>query len=256
MDQEIEKIFYAAEKGGQVLLKYFGRPLEKRQKSTPADFVTKADLESEEAIIAQISQDFPDFNILSEEREYIDKKSEYTFIIDPLDGSNNFIIGIPQFSVAIALLKGEEAIAAAIFHPILEHRYYARKGSGAYFNEEEMAVNTENSLEKSTISYVDTYTGSREYIHKVEGNLMKRNVKRILRNWSVALDFGLLARGCLEAIINKDNEIYDYIAGKLIAKEAGAKVTDFQGNDEKNEKNRQFIISNGTKIHEELLNVV
>ena len=133
MTIDIYKIIIAAESGGEVIKKYFGRVLELEQKSIAGDVRTRADTEAEEIILSTLQKDFPTFNIYSEEAGNIDKKSEYTFVLDPLDGSNNFVLGIPVFCVSIGLLKGKEIIAGVIYHPILKDIYFAEKGEGAYF---------------------------------------------------------------------------------------------------------------------------
>lgn len=256
MNSEFLKIIKAAEKGGQVLKQYFGKSLKLVEKSTTTDFQTKADLESEAVILKILSKQFPDYNIFSEEKGSIDKKSEYTFIIDPMDGSYNFILGIPNFSVSIALLKEREILFSAVYNPILNQTYFAEKGKGAFFDNKRLRVNKEKDIKRAKIVYTCNYIHSREYEINLIKELNEKEVKRILTNWSPALDFCLLASGKIEAVINHDNEIYDYIAGKLIAKEAGALITDFKGRKETNNKNSIFLASNGTKIHQQLLKIL
>lgn len=124
---DINSVILAAQSGGKIIRKYFGKALDIEVKTTGSDFRTKADTDSERAIIKIITDTFPTFNILSEESGLIDKKSEYTFIIDPLDGSNNFVVGIPNFSVSIGLVWGDTIILGVIHHPILNHTYHAQK---------------------------------------------------------------------------------------------------------------------------------
>lgn len=247
-------IIKAAKAGGRVLLKYFGQNLKVKTKSTPADLQTSADLASEKAILEILKKEFPKFNIWSEEAGFIDKKSEYSFVVDPLDGTLNFIYGIPYFSVAIALMKKKETLFSVIYDPVLKKTYWAEKGSGAYLNDKKIKVNQEQNIKKATIAYIAPYKNSKSYYLKLLKNLYSYDVKRILTNWSVALDFCLFASGKIEAIIHVGSELYDYVAGKLITEEAGAKITDFGGNDKF--EGDKFLVSNGTKIHKKLLKVV
>lgn len=256
MDSSLKKIIQAAESGGRILVKYFGRTMELQEKSTVSDFRTEADLESEAVILKILSREFPDYNIFSEEKGIIDKKSDYTFVVDPMDGSNNFVLGIPNFSVCIALLKDDKAISSVIHSPILNQTYCAEKGKGAFLEKKKLRVNKEADIKRINVVYTCGYINSKEYADNLTRKLNARKVKIILTNWSPALDFCLLASGKIEAIINNDNEIYDYIAGKLIAKEAGALITDFKGRQEKNDKNSIFLASNGTEIHEQLLEIL
>lgn len=256
MDSDLKNIIKAAESGGKVLKKYFGQSLEMTEKSIPSDFYTKADIESEAAILKIISKEFPSYNIFSEEKGSIDKKSEYTFIIDPLDGTNNFVVGIPDFSIPIALMKNDEVILSVIHNPITNQTYYSQKRRGVFLDGQKLQVNKETDIKRATVIYTAGYSYSREYESNILKKLNDKNIKRILMNWSPAFGYCLLAAGKLEAIINNDCEIYDYVAGKLIAREAGALITDFKGNPEKSDKNSIFLATNGTKIHQELLEIL
>ena len=103
ISKKYKNIIKAAVAGGKITKKYFGKVLELEGKTRPSDFRTKADLESEKAIIKILEKSFPTYNIISEEAGEINKNSEYTFEIDPLDGTNNFVLGIPYFSIGIGL---------------------------------------------------------------------------------------------------------------------------------------------------------
>ena len=252
----IDHIIEAAKAGGEICEKYFGQVLDTEEKTAISDFRTKADTESEDAILAVLKEKYPDYNIYSEETGETDNKSEFTFIVDPLDGSNNFVLGIPNFSVSIALLRENEVIAGVTYLPMLHHVYYAEKGKGAFVNGERIEVNDESEIKKSTVSYTCGYLTDRTYMVSLKDKLNNVGIKRLLDNWSPAVDFALVASGKFEAVINNNNEIYDYVAGKIIAREAGAKITDFNGNIIDNDREPQFLLSNGAKVHEELLTIL
>ena len=256
MNVNINHIIEAAKAGGAVLTKYFGELLEVEEKTSPKDFRTVADTESEEKIIQILEQYFPEANIFGEEQGKTDKGSDYTFIIDPLDGSNNFTVGIPYFSVSIALIKGNEAIASVIYAPTLNHCYWAEKGRGAFLNGSNISVNNVGDLRHTSLAYNKGYETTHQPEYVMFPELHERQIKRIFLNWSVALDFCLLARGSVEAIINNDCEVYDFIAGRLIALEAGAKSSNFDSSQEVNDFNNKFLITNGTEIHQEMLSVI
>lgn len=257
MNQNFQKIIEAAKSGGEVLKKYFGEELKTEQKSTVADFRTKADKESEEAILKILLEHFPDYNILAEESGSKDNGSEYTFVIDPLDGTNNFVLGIPYFSVTIALLKHDETIFSVIHNPIINQIYWAEKHKGAFCGDTKIKVGIETAIIKSTVAYSPSYAlGSSKQSGDIIKNLICiKKVKRVSLNWCPTLDFCLLALGKIESIINNNNEVYDYIAGKLIAKEAGAVITDFKGQEQK-DKDSVFVASNNEVIHGEVLEIV
>lgn len=249
----IEDIITAAEKGGKKVKKYFGDILAIEQKGVASDFRTKADLESEQIIIDTLSEKFPDYNIFSEEAGLLDRKSKYTFVVDPLDGTNNFVLGIPNFSVSIGLLEEERCIAGVIHAPLLNQTYHAEDGKGAFCNGKKLSVSTETALEKSSISYTCGYTNTPEFELAILTKLRVVNIKRYLTNWSPAFDYCLLASGKIEAIINDDNELYDYAAGKIIAREAGAIITDFSGMNQNDKKTARFIASNSQEVHDAIL---
>ncbi|PIS04773.1 MAG: inositol monophosphatase [Candidatus Buchananbacteria bacterium CG10_big_fil_rev_8_21_14_0_10_42_9] len=252
----IKYIIQAAGAGGKVLKKYFGQELELKEKSMAADFQTKADLESEEAVTKVLKKHFPNYNIHGEENGLHDNNSEWTFYIDPLDGTNNFVIGLPHFSVNIVLLKNKAAHYAVTHQPILNNTYYAVKGQGAFLNNSKITVSNTVEIPRATIATQAYYDTPETTIQKIHTILYAQDVKRILSNWSPALDYGMLAAGKIDGIINYGNEIYDFAAGKLIAREAGAKITTFDGQEDLDDLNPQFIASNGTRIHSRLLDVL
>ena len=256
MQIDIQKVIKAAHAGGKVLKKYFGETLDRVEKHDASDYQTKADLESEAAILESIKKDFPDFNIHSEEDGVTDKKSEYTVVIDPLDGTNNFVLGIAQVSVSIGIIKNKQIIAGVVHNPIIDQTYYAELGKGAYLEGKKLSVSKESKIERTTLSYTQGYQIGNIVERKMTSNLHKVDFKRILTIWSPALDFSLLASGRIDAVVNNQTEIYDYAAGKLIAKEAGAKITMFDGSEEVDDRNNQFVTSNGTKIHEQILDLL
>ncbi|OGF28554.1 hypothetical protein A2477_01280 [Candidatus Falkowbacteria bacterium RIFOXYC2_FULL_47_12] len=257
MDRTIEIMTEAARAGGAVLKKYFGQQLVVTEKSTVADFQTIADVESERAIVAVLSRYFPDYNINAEESGVTDKGSARTFFIDPLDGSNNFVIGVPDFSVGIALLEANSVIRAVIYHPILDQVYYALRGGGAYRDGKPLRVNAESDIRRATLTYIPTYIYDKEYGSKLYHRLyVEKLARRYLSMWAAQINFCLLASGAIEAIITNGMELHDYLPCKLIAREAGALLTDWSGKLDEDDRNDKFVASNGTKLHEEILAVL
>lgn len=257
MEIDIEKIINASKKGGEELKKFFGNCLKSRQKSIALDFRTKADLESEKKIIKELSNNFPNFNIFSEEKGIMDRKSEYTFFIDPLDGTSNFVLGIPNFSVSIGLARGKEIIAAVVNNVFMGHIYFAQKGHGSFMDDKKIKVNKEKDIKKANIGYDCDYGHYFEpYLRSLMETMESKNIKRLLINMSPAMDLCRVACGQLECFINNSNAIYDYAAGKLIAREAGSMITDFNGEHDLDVNNNIFLASNGTKIHREILEIL
>lgn len=256
INKNYKEIIKAAKAGGKIVKKYFGKVLEIEGKSEPRDFRTKADLESEKAIIKILEKAFPEYNIISEEAGEANKNSEYTFVIDPLDGTNNFVLGVPYFSTSIGLMKGDNVIFGVVYDPISENTYCAEKGRGSYLNGKRIHVNKESDIKNSSVSLVVNYGFSFEKYMKMMSGLYGTNVKRVLTLWSVALDYCLLASGKIEALVLHEVPLYDFIAGKLIANEAGAKISDFSGNMLSGDRKGRFLTTNGTKIHQEILEIL
>ena len=255
-NKDLKILIKAAHAGGEVLKKYFGQSMDLVEKSTIADFQTKADLESEKSILAILKTEFPKYNILSEEEGKINNNSQYTLVIDPLDGTNNFVLGVPTFSVSIALLYKNEAVAGVVYHPIINQTYHATKGGGAYLNEREIKVNNILDPKKITIIYTCGYKIEYNYFSRVMSSLCSKGCKRIINNWSAAFEYCMLASGKVESVITDGIEIHDFAAGKLIALEAGAKIIDFTGKGEKEYINTKFIVSNTDEINEYVLGII
>lgn len=252
--QYIPFFIEAAKAGGKIVREYFGKNISVIEKTTAADLRTKADLESEGAILQILEKAFPEFNIFSEERGHIDKGSEYTIYVDPLDGTNNFFLGIPNFTVLISLLYGKECIAGLIYHPMTDLACYAEKGMGAFANGLQIHVNSENDPGKAAICFTAGYDNSARLVGPMMTALKKElNHKRTLFSWSGAADACLVACGKAEALINDGNEIFDYAANKLIVREAGGKITDSEGKVLTDDTQKTFLMSNGTGLHEKIL---
>ena len=252
MNIEIEDVIKAAHAGGAIVKQYFGEVLETEQKSNLGDLRTKADTESEQAILTALRVSFPTVNVYAEESGRIDNGSEYTFVIDPLDGTNNFVMGIPDFAVSIGLLKGDEAILGVIYNPILDQVYSAENGKGAYLNGKRIKVNNESRSAQATVSYTCGYNTSREYSSAVIEKLHELGIKRLVDHWAPAYDYCLLASGRIEIVISKEGDLEDYVAAKVIVTEAGGKITGFDNNPVSGTA-PDFVASNGTAIHEQML---
>lgn len=249
---DIKPVILAARAGGQVLKKYFGRSLQVEEKSSPSDFRTIADLEAESAVLEILGRAFPDFNLHGEESGLQDKGSDYTFFVDPLDGSNNFVLGVPYFSCSIGLAKKGDGVIGVIYNPITDQLFSAHTGQGAFLNDQAIRVSAEQQPERSTVTLACGYLTPTELQNQLF-NQLHGKLKRVMMNWGVALDFCLLASGKIEGIVFKDLDIYDFAAGKVIAQEAGAQLTSFDGSTNLHINHTACVASNGSQLHQQLL---
>lgn len=249
----LEHLIAAARAGGEVLRQRFGNHGQVNRKSTAADVQTEADLQAERAILARLELALPGCNIIAEESGRRDRGSTRTIVLDPLDGTNNFVLGIPHFAVSIALLDEGQLAAAVVHQPILGQTYWASRGGGAWRDGQPIRVNQQADVTLATFTQIYPYRAEREDVIEHTSRIWRLGCRRLLTVWSPALDFCLLASGRIEAVVHYGSEFYDYAAGKLIAREAGAKITTLDGQREPRDEHREFLASNGTGLHQQLL---
>lgn len=248
----LEAAIEAAKLGGKILLGYFNTELE-RQIKDDKSFVTKADKESEEAIVGYLKNLLPDHSFLAEESGESKQTSPYMWIVDPLDGTANFVNGLPTFAVSIALLKDKELVTAVVYNPLTEMLVYAEKGKGLYCN----GVKTRVSDQKPETAMITAGVGKIPGVKDRLANIFReapKHIKTFRYVGSAAFELAVLARGGIEAFISLGNAKWDYAAGILLVQEGGGKITDLEGNPW-NFENNFFIASNGI-VHDTILQIV
>lgn len=243
-----ETAIEAAKKGGEVLARYFEQVGLERMTKDDQSFVTKADQEAEAAIVAVLSAAFPEHGIVGEEGTHINEQAEYQWILDPLDGTGNFINGIPLFCVSIACVVNDTPVVGVIHNPITNSLYVAERGKGATYNGHQISVSSQQALQ-GLVSYgSNRSTRDQLYTLFCEGKNRYKS-QRILG--STALELCYLARGGTEGFFCLGLKKWDYAAGVLIALEAGATVTTLTG-EAWNMSESFFIASNG-ELHPQML---
>ena len=227
----------AAEKASKIIIRDFGE-LEKLQVSSkgPADFVTNSDKKVEKIIIEELTKSRKKFSILSEEIGEIKNPDEENYwIIDPIDGTTNFLHGIPHFAISIALRTNNEIISGLIFDPIKNEMFYAEKNSGAYFNNQRIRVSKKRNLNECLFA-----TGGKD---EIKNNLNTR------KSGSAALDMAYVGAGRYDGYFQKNLNIWDIAAGIIIVKEAGGKINNI---DYFSDKVINMLASSNS-IHEKML---
>ena len=219
----------AAYKAGNILIKDF-REVENLQVSKKGigDFVTSADLNSENTIIKVLQKAYPEIKIISEETNPDIKFNKYEkkWIIDPLDGTLNFLHGLPHFAISIALMIKEEIISGIIYDPIKDELFWAEKGVGAFLNDKRIRVSGRNQLKDALVSTGIPWKGmesSHKNCLKILENIMK-NSSGIRRYGAAALDLAYVAAGRYDAFWEFNLKTWDIAAGSLLVKEAGGYV--------------------------------
>ena len=214
------------------------------------DFVSDIDIEAEKIIIELIQQAYPSHSILSEEHGLIEG-DEYCWIIDPLDGTANFIHGIPHFAVSIAVKKGKETIIGMIYDPIRNELFTATHGAGAHINSRRIRVSTISSLKQALVGTGFPFR-SKQHVgpYLTTFNNLLPDVSDIRRAGSAALDLAYVACGRLDGFWEASLESWDMAAGVLMIQEAGGFLCDF--NKEKHYLDNGNIIAANGKLFKEL----
>ncbi|MDR0618165.1 MAG: inositol monophosphatase [Endomicrobium sp.] len=245
----------AAHKGAEVLLKHYNGKLNVEYKGE-IDPVTQADKGSQTAIIKVIKDVFPEHGILAEEDGINEVDRDYCWIIDPLDGTVNFLHGLPVFAVSIGLKYKNEIITGIIYSPIINEVFIAEKGKGAWLNGKKIRV----SSIKDNIRALGV-TGF-PYSIKENNNKILKNFESIIvkvqgvrRLGSAALDLAYVACGRFEFFLEQGLKAWDIAAGLLLVKEAGGIVSDYSRNRDCLFKST-MLASNSLKIHKEILEIV
>jgi myo-inositol-1(or 4)-monophosphatase len=228
----IDTAIAAAKAGGDVALRSWrnlaaGEVSEKKKN----DFVTDADRESEERIVARIRESFPADNFLGEEGGLRGTDAgARTWIIDPIDGTSNFIAGFPFWCVSVAAREGTELVAGAVWDPLRDEIYTAERGSGAFRNGAPIRVTGREGLEGAFLATGFPFR-SRESIDLYLSIFRELflHARAIRRAGSAALDLSLVAAGVFDGFFEFRLSIWDIAAGALLIEEAGGKVTDFSG---------------------------
>jgi len=253
-NDKLEFLKYVAREAGNILINLFRGNFEIESKEG-SELLTTADMKSEEFIIAAIREKYPETGIIAEETKPANAQEKEAFIIDPLDGTNNFSSGIPIFCVSIAYQSGGDLKTGVVYDPLHKELFYAEKGKKAFLNESVISVSKRNKLSDSILA-----TGF-PYIKKTEKDsnlpefsalLMKsRGVRRL---GSAALDLCYVACGRFDGYWEKYLKIWDISAGGLIVSEAGGKITNFY-EDSWNHLSDNVIASNGI-IHSEMEEII
>ena len=202
----------AAEKASKSIIRDFGE-IEKLQvsKKGPRDFVTKTDKYVEKILIEELSKTKKNYSFLTEESGVIKNKDKNnTWIIDPIDGTTNFLHGIPHFAISIAFKSEDVLLCGLIFDPIKDEMFFAEKDKGAFLNNQRLRVSKKNSLEECLFS------------SNIEG--VKFSSLNIRCSGSAALDMAYVASGRLDGYFQKKINLWDIAAGTIMIKEAGGIV--------------------------------
>jgi len=232
----------ASEKASKILIRDFGE-IEKLQISVkgPSDFVSSADTKAEKIIISELMKTKKNYSILSEEDgSKINTDSKNVWIIDPIDGTTNFLHGVPHFAISIALKSDNEIVSGVIYDPIKDEMFYAEKNNGAFFNNQRIKVSKKKDIQSCLFA-----TGGKE---KIETDLITR------KSGSAALDMAYVAAGRYDGYFQNNLNLWDIAAGIIIVKEAGGTINEINLSEKDNIKIRASSTAINEKMLEKLTN--
>lgn len=246
----------AALEAGKVIQKYSGKEQDKNVKhEDPVDYATDADLEAEKTIVKLLTSSFPNHSLIAEEEAKVDQKSRFKWVVDALDGSISFGSGIPYFSVSIGLLEEGIPILGVIYNVSFKKLYWAQKGLGAYLNGKVIRVREKKHLKESV--------GVLDFGHNIKRqqkldsyvNKLIPKIGYLYSFGSAGASLGMIGEGILDLYVNHAYN-WDVLGGVVIVREAGGKVTDFEGNEPDWIKERVNVIASNGLIHDQILEVL
>ncbi|TBL71196.1 inositol monophosphatase family protein [Paenibacillus thalictri] len=256
--QALEAAVEAAKLAGETATNRFGSTLDIQHKGSMGDLVTEIDLLTDKLIVDLLQQRFPEHRIHSEEAGENGTQSEWVWHVDPLDGTNNFALGIPLYGVSISLSHRGLPVVGVVHDSALQTTYTALAGQGAWRNDKPITVAAAPfGLSKGTISWIQGHgVGKQDHAALQLRHHLEANIKRVLRVWAPSLTWAMLARGDLQGIVLYNSEGDDMYAGVLIAQEAGATVTDFEGRPLAELHGEPYIVAAHPDNHAALLQLV
>lgn len=250
--KELEVAIKAAETSGKILMQYYGRA--KVSLKRDRSLVTEADVKSEKRIKGILEREFPKYSFLGEESGRHKMGSEASWVVDPLDGTTNYVMRNPFFNVSIALVKGTEPIVGVVHYPFLNETFHAEKGKGAFLGKKEVHVSNETVLEDSVITFCHGRDEeSVRRVSKIFADLKSINNK-VRQLGAAALELCYVACGRTSCFLMPGMNPWDVMAGTIIVKEAGGIVSDLEGNTF-TVNSKDILASNG-KIHRQLLKIL
>ncbi len=225
----------AARKAARGLNRDFGELLELQvSKKGAADFVSAADLKAEQTIFEMLSKARPGYSFLGEERGLIEGTDKtHTWIVDPLDGTTNFLHAIPHFAINIALQREGAIVAAVTYNPVTNELFWAEKGKGCFVNDHRLRVAARQRMDEAVLATGIPFLGHGQHAKFLkELHQISQRVAGVRRFGAASLDLAWVAAGRFDGYWERDLKPWDLAAGMLLVTEAGGKVTDADGGED------------------------
>lgn len=241
---------------GLISKEKFDNFVELRSKDEFGDVVTEVDYITEEIIIKQIVAEFPKHQIRSEEAGIIGSDSDWLWSIDPLDGTNNFAIGLPIFTTSITLMYRREPVLGVVYEPLTDRLFVSVIGKGTTCNNRPIQMSRNSNISKGNIGWIQGHKVQNESRAVHLRQFIDVRFKRMMRLWAPTLQWCMLAKGDIDGIVLYNSEGDDLYSGILMVKEAGGIVVDFEGNPFVGMNEEPYIIACHPDHKQELLRTV
>lgn len=248
---------------GKVLIPRFGKAVKAQIKENISSVVTEADLEAEKKILEVLGTASLKANFITEETGFINHGSDYTWVIDPLDGTSNYAAGLPWFGVIIALLHHQNPVLGGMYLPVNGELYLAEEGKGAFLNGTQIRARQTDRLDEQLVAYSFDFSESPGKTES-EMNIMNKLSKQVrnIRSTNSPVDFAYVADAKLGAAMNQTTKIWDIVVPWLMIREAGGRVTNIQGNEiifhvtEEEVNHNYTILASGKNLHKAILDCI
>ena len=258
-----DTLLSALKKGGETLMEHLGLTTDATVKESISSVVTEADLASEKVILEILLSTVDPYNIITEETGYMDGGSDYTWVVDPLDGTSNFAAGLPWFGVIIALFHKELPILGGMYLPVSKDVYLTEIGKGSWKNGEAIQVTDSDGLTEQLVAYSFDFSDAPGKTES-EMEILKKLSKKVrnIRSTNSLVDFCYTADGRMGATLNQTTKIWDIAVPWLMIREGGGRVTDIQGKEIRFDLSattfdqNYTILASGTRLHHSLLKTI
>lgn len=229
---------------------------ELRSKGEFGDVVTEVDHIAEKVIINQIQAEFPSHQIHSEEAGIIGSENDWLWLIDPLDGTNNFAIGLPIFTTSITLMYKREPVIGIVYEPMTDRLFVSVSGEGSYCNDQPIRIKSNSNIFKGNIGWIQGHKVQNDVRAVKLRQFIDISFKRMMRLWAPTLQWCMLAKGDIDGVVLFNSEGDDLYSGILMVREAGGIVIDYEGNIFTGMNTEPYLIACHPDHKEELMRIV
>lgn len=232
----------AAKEAGLYCLEHFNNQNLIQSKGIYGDIVTQVDKVAESFIVNRIAASFPNHSIYGEESGSIVKDPDWEWQIDPLDGTNNYVLGLPVFSTSITLIYKKQPVLGVIYEPITDKLYHACINKGSYLNNQRFFIKC-NSHSNFNLGWIQGHNVQNDSKAKILRETLESNTKRVMKLWAPTIQWCMLAKGDIDGIVLYNSEPEDLYSGLMLVKEAGGTIIDFEGNESIEIVNTPYLIA-------------